>query len=408
MRNKVMAEHKHGLQARPSILGAGAAALFAFSLAACEIVPSGGPAPLPPEPEVARPEPQPPRPDVEAEPTLPAGEARHRVAVLVPLTGPNAGVGTSIANAANLALLDLGGERIRITVYDTGKGAQAAANQALADGSRLFLGPLLAEDVRAVAPLARRADVPVVSFSNDVSVAGGGVYLMGFTPGQSVSRVVAYARSSGAALFGAIAAEGVYGSRASEAMVGAVARAGGELTGIETFERGLLGIRTAVGRLAGHGSADAVLIADSGRGAATAAPIIKASALGSARILGTELWATDTDLGKTAALRGAWYAGPPETLFNQLRTRYRARYGANPYRLASLGYDAVLLTVRVAKDWRIGRSFPEGELRARKGFTGVDGAFRFGSDGIAERSLEVREVTAGGTRVISPAGTTFD
>ena len=403
-----MATHEQWPQARRSPLGAGAAALIAVSLSGCQIVPSGSPAPLPPEPETARPQPEQPRPQDEVQPALPAGEARHRVAVLVPLTGPNAGVGTSIANAANLALLDLGGERIRITVYDTGKGAQAAANQALADGSRLFLGPLLAEDVRAVAPLARKADVPVVSFSNDTSVAGGGVYLLGFTPGQSVSRVVAHARSSGASRFGAIAAEGVYGRRASEAMVGAVTRAGGQLTGVEIFERGLLGIRTAAGRLAGRGAVDAVLIADSGRGAATAAPILKAGPLGGARILGTELWATDTDLGKTAALRGAWYAGPPESLFNQLRTRYRARYGASPYRLASLGYDAVLLTVRVAKDWRIGRPFPEGELRARKGFTGVDGAFRFGSDGIAERSLEVREVTAAGTRVVSPAGTTFD
>ena len=77
--------------------------------------------------------------------------------MLVPLSGANAGVGQSIANAANLALLDTGGERIRITVYDTARGAAAAANEALAEGNGLFLGPLLAEDVEAVAPIARRA-----------------------------------------------------------------------------------------------------------------------------------------------------------------------------------------------------------------------------------------------------------
>jgi hypothetical protein len=59
--------------------------------------------------------------------------------------------------------------------------------QALADGNRLFLGPLLAEDVRAVAPVARRAGVPVIAFSNDVSVAGDGVYLMGFIPASRSS-----------------------------------------------------------------------------------------------------------------------------------------------------------------------------------------------------------------------------
>ena len=82
-------------------------------------------------------------------------------------------------------------------------------------------------------------------------------------------------------------------------------------------------------------------------------------------------------------------------MFNQFRTRYRARYGANPFRLASLGYDAVLLAVRVAADWPVGRAFPERALRDPGGFAGVDGAFRFGRDGVAERALEVREVDRG-------------
>ena len=400
-----MAELNPPPQARRSLLALGTGLLLAFTLAGCDVVPrpSTSPAPV----ETAEPEPERPREESPA-PTLPAAETRHRVAVLVPLTGTNAGVGTSIANAANLALLDAGGERIRLTVYDTAKGAQAAANQALADGNGLFLGPLLAEDVRAVAPIAWRANVPVVSFSNDVSVAGDGVYLMGFTPGQSVSRVVSYAASRGAQRFGALVPEGVYGQRAAEAVNEAVKRADARLVGTETFERGVAGIRNAVTRLNGRGALDAVVIGDSGRTAAVAAPYLRSSGAAPLRILGTELWANDADLGKTAALRGAWYAAPSDGMFNQLRTRYRARYGTNPYRLASLGYDAVLLAIRSAKDWRLGRQFPQGELRDRGGFAGVDGAFRFSGNGIAERALEVREVSATGTTIVSPAARGFD
>jgi len=160
---------------------------------------------------------------------LPADETRNRVAVLVPLSGGNAGLGQSILNAANLALLDTGGERIRITAYDTSAGAGGAANDALAEGNGLILGPLLAEDVRAVAPIARRAGVPVVAFSNDVSVAGDGVYLMGFTPAQSIERVVSYARSRGAGRFGALVPTSVYGERAARAMTQAVEGVGGAL-----------------------------------------------------------------------------------------------------------------------------------------------------------------------------------
>jgi ABC-type branched-subunit amino acid transport system substrate-binding protein len=400
-----MAEQSPGSQARRNILGLAGSALLAMSLAGCQLVPKPRPD-LPPE-EIPE-EVEQPR-DEEPGSFLPPEETRNRVAVLVPTSGANAGVGQSIANAANLALLDAGGERIRITVYDTARGgAEAAANQALADGNGLFLGPLLAEDVRAVAPVARRADVPVISFSNDSSVAGNGVYLMGFTPGQSIARVVGHARSVGLERFGALAPANVYGRRASDAMVGAVEDEGGSLVSMQSFDGGPAAVRTAVSRLYAQGDYDAVLIADGGRGAATAAPLLKSGANARVRLLGTELWATETGLGRTPALRGAWYAGVGDSMFNQLRTRYRSRYGATPYRLASLGYDSVLLTVRIAKNWRLGRPFPERELRDPTGFSGVDGPFRFTSSGIAERSLEVREVTATGTIVVSPAPRGFD
>src|SRR6202008_1019890 len=96
-----------------------------------------------------------------------------------------------------LALLDMKNEQVRITTYDTVGGAAAAAQKALADGNRLILGPLLADDVRAVAPIARRAGVPVISFSNDTTAAGNGAYLMGYAPAQSIERVVQYAKAQG-------------------------------------------------------------------------------------------------------------------------------------------------------------------------------------------------------------------
>ena len=51
---------------------------------------------------------------------------------------------------------------------------------------------------------------------------------------------------------------------------------------------------------------------------------------------------------------------------------------------------------------------PVRALRDSTGFAGVDGAFRFDGDGIAERALEVREVTATGSIVVSPAPRGFN
>ncbi len=133
-----------------------------------------------------------------------------------------------------------------------------------------------------------------------------------------------------------------------------------------------------------------------------AAPVLKVGP----RRLGTELWGTDRTICQLRPLRGAWFAAAPDVQFEKFVTRYRGRYGKTPYRLASLGYDSVLLAVRSRTP--IGRSagpFPLAALIDSEGFAGVDGSFRFGPDGIAERLLEVREVGQAGATSVSPART---
>ena len=325
--------------------------------------------------------------------------------MIVPLTGPDGPVGTSISNAAKLALLDTGEKSIRITVYDSAAagGAAGAAQRAIAEGNRLILGPLLAEDVRAAAPVARQAGVPVIAYSNDDGVAGDGVYIMGFTPDQSIGRIVSFARSRGMNRFGALVPTGLYGQRAGQAFLGAVRKSGGQLVSMETYDRSQASLLAAARRLNAKGALDAVLIGDSSRMAAIAAPVLKTGP----RRLGTELWATDRAINRSASLRGAWFAAAPDTQFDKLVVRYRARYGKIPYRLASLGYDSVLLAVRSARSWPVGSAFPARTLLDKDGFAGVDGSFRFDRDGIAERLLEVREVTQAGTKPVSPAGSAF-
>lgn len=363
-------------------------------LAACQVVPkTSGPA-TPPPPE-AQPE--------AVGPGLPTDIDRHRVALLVPETGANADVGTAIANATTMALLDSRTEKLRITTYDTALGAAAAAKQAVADGNKLILGPLLSEDVAAVAPIARAAKVPVLSFSNDSSVAGNGVFIMGFVPGQSVERVVAFARAKGHQRFGALMPKTVYGDRSVAAFRSAVSAAGGTLVAVESYDRSATALTGAARRLTSAGAMDAVLIADVGGNAIRAVPLVKGS--GARQILGTELWNTDASLGSNAVMRGSWFASVSDGLYGQLANAYRTRYGKAPYRLASLGYDSVLLTVRIARDWKPGTSFPTARLMAADGFGGIDGIFRFSDRGIAQRALEVSEVGAGGFRVIDPAPT---
>lgn len=335
---------------------------------------------------------------------LPQDEARHRIALLVPLTGPNAAVGQSIANAANLALIDTGGRKLRMTTYDTGAGAVVAAQRAMADGNRLFLGPLLSADVRAIAPVAGKAGIPIISFSNDAEIAGGNVYLLGFSPDQAVRRVVDYARSRGITKFAGLMPSGQYGRNAANVFIRSVEAADGKVVAMKDYNRDAKSVMTAARLLGVNQPYEAVLIADGGRIASVAAPQIRKGASPGARILGTELWNADSLVVRTPALQGAWYASVGDNLFNQLSTKYRARFGKPPFRLASLGYDAVLLATRIGADWKVGAPFPFQQLEDRGGFAGVDGAFRFGPSHIAERALEVHEV---GGSIVSQAPRSF-
>jgi len=378
-----------------------ATAMLALLLGACSaVVPRAAPPPTaaPPPPPVAAPPP--------TTGALPEDRDRHRVALLVPLTGPNAAVGQSIANAAALALADTGGQALRITNYDTGPGAAAAAARALAEGSELFLGPLLADDVRQVAPAAVAAHVPVISFSNDAAVAGEGVWLLGFSPSQSIDRVVRYAKSRGLTRFAGLIPQGMYGRGASTTLLRAAEAAGGSVVAMQTYQRNPKAITAAITALSKQ-KFDAVLIADSGRTAVQLVPLVRKGGNPGVRLLGTELWNAEPGLAALPAMAGAWFASVDDATFARFADRYRTRYARTPYRLASLGYDAVLLTARVARDWRPRQPFPTAALADEGGFSGVDGAFRFASAHVAERALAVHQLGAGGRTVASPAPTQF-
>ncbi len=362
-------------------------------LAGCKVIPTGAP-------EVAPPAPEQPTAGV-----LPADQMRHRVALLVPLSGGNGNVGQSLANATTMALLDTNAANLRITTYDTATGPSAAATRAIADGNKLILGPLMGDEVAAVAQIARPARVPIISFSNDAAVAAPGSFVMGSIPAQSIARTVRYARSRGVSRFAALIPEGEYGEQAAAALRAAVSESGGQLGAVESYARGNTSVVSAARRLK-PGTFDAVLIADGGRIAALAAPALRAGKA-RPRILGTELWSGDGAVAGSAALAGSWYSAVPDTRFRQFSDSYAARFGAKPYRLATLGYDSVLLTLRVARDWKPGTVFPTGRLGDKGGFLGLDGPFRFDAGGVVERAFEVNEVRAGGVGVVSPAPARF-
>ncbi|MCK9911844.1 ABC transporter substrate-binding protein, partial [Microbacteriaceae bacterium K1510] len=80
------------------------------------------------------------------------------------------------------------------------------------EGAEIIIGPLMSQAVSGVAPVAREAKVPVLSFSNNTQVAGDGVYLINFLAEQEVERIVSFAAVQGKRRFAALIPDDAFGN----------------------------------------------------------------------------------------------------------------------------------------------------------------------------------------------------
>ena len=233
------------------------------ALAACM------PAPIVPAPLVTPQPPYgPPPPPVAAPapPTAVAPSGPAKIALLVPLSGPNAGLGSAILDAAQMALFETGGDQLTLVPRDTKgtpAGAAAAAHSAVDSGVKLILGPLLAAEVEAVTPIARDAHINVIAFSTVTNLAGGGIYLMGFLPRQEVVREVTYARQRGIARFATLAPDSPYGHLMADALRETAASSGATVTKTVFFDPSAGDPSTAIAVLLPAGPAPAAASAAS-------------------------------------------------------------------------------------------------------------------------------------------------
>ncbi len=348
-----------------------------------------------------------PAPTAPAAPGSTIGTGSVKIALLLPLSAGGAAGNTAatLRNAAEMAVAEFQGPDITILVKDdggSGAGAQAAAQAAISEGAEMILGPLLAESVRGAAAVARPAGKPIIAYSTDTSVATRGVYLMSFTPQNTVDRVVQYAAQQGKRSYAAFVPNSAFGQVVQGAFQEAVSRSGGRVVAIETFPLEAGGVTTAAQRLSGiAGQIDAIFVPDPYDGAALRA--LSAAGIDTRRVqvLGVGPW-----VGNRAAAQAAptaVYAAPDEAGFQNFAGRYRARFNQEPARIASLTYDSVSLIAALVRTQGSQR-FSETVLTNSSGFNGVDGLFRFRADGSPQRGLAI--IQAGG-RVVSPAPRSF-
>jgi ABC-type branched-subunit amino acid transport system substrate-binding protein len=341
------------------------------------------------------------------------GAGGVKAGLILPMSAPgNAGVaGQAMRNAAEMALAEFNAPNIQLLVKDDGGTAEAArlaAQQVLDDGAEIILGPLFAQSVSFVGQVARARNVPIIAFSTDANVASNGVYLLSFLPESDVDRIVQYATSTGKRSFAALIPDNPYGTVVEAAFKQAVTRRSGQIVALEHYPHDKTAMAGPIHNVAqASARADVLFIPDSGDVVPDVVAGLVADGVNIKRLqlLGTGLW-DDPRIYATAPLDGGWFAAPDGTGYKNFTARYRARYKQDPVRTATLAYDAVALIAALVKTQGAQR-FSSEVLTNPSGFSGIDGLFRFRSDGTNERGLAVLRVAPAGPQIISPAPKSF-
>jgi ABC-type branched-subunit amino acid transport system substrate-binding protein len=344
------------------------------------------------------------------------GSGSVKVALLLPLTATgNAGqIATAFRNAADLALRDFKSANIQILIKDdqgTAEGARAAASEAISQGAELILGPLFARSVTGVSTVARAANVPVIAFSSDTTIAGQGLYLLSFLPQSDVDRIVSYSATLGKRSIAALLPNNAYGTLVEAALQRAAANAGGRVMASVRYDLDKTAMQTqatSVAALVKGGTVDAVMLPDAGDAVPFLAQVLAANGVTPDKMtyLGSGQWDNDPRIVGESNLSGGYFPAPENAGFASFSRRYQAAFGSPPSRTASLAYDATSLAAGLAG--RFGdQRFAPATLTNPNGFIGIDGAFRFLPNGLNQRGLAVYQIQKGQAVVADPAPKSF-
>jgi hypothetical protein len=249
----------------------------------------------------------------------------------------------------------------------------------------------------------------MIAFSTDSNVAARGIYLLSFQPENDIDRVISFAAARGKRSITGFVPDNAYGNVVEAAIKQYASARGAKVNAVERYGAGQADPLSAVRRAhAAYRVTDLIIIADGAE-----ATVRMLNALNSVGVTprrmqfaGAGLW-DDQNVFAIKELDGAWFAAPDDSGFRGFSQRYRARFGSDPARTASLAYDAVSLVAQLVKTQGANR-FTEEVLTSRSGFAGVDGVFRFRNDGTCERSLSIMEIRANASRVIQQAPNNFN
>ncbi len=326
-----------------------------------------------------------------------------QVALLLPQNTGDPGdavISRDLENAARLAIADLAGVQIDLRVYSSGSDAlqaTSAAQAAVSDGAKIILGPLRGEQANAAGVAVSGSGINVLAFSNNPTIAGGNVFVLGPTFRNTANRLVSYGRANGVNSYLVVHSQDVAGNIGRDAITSAVQTNGGTIAGVQSYalsQQSITGAAPQIAAAARSSGADAVVLtANLGSDLPLLATSLPQSGLSpsSVQYMGLTRWDASSQTLALPGLQGGLFAIPDQSTQRVFENRFGAAYGSAPHPLAGLAYDGIAaIGALVAQGNR--DALTRSSLTQSQGFQGTAGIFRLLPDGTNQRGLAVATI----------------
>ena len=251
------------------------------------------------------------------------------------------------------------------------------------------------------------ADIPILAFSTDTTVARRGTYLFSYTPQADTRRITEYAASMGRKSIAAFLPKNAEGALRGT-LVQEIAGSRGISVKLFQYERTPQGIEAVIGdAVTDLQTADSIYVPEGGPLPGLIIGGLKRNGvdLSQKQVFGSGAW--ESVKTSDANLEGAIYPGRDISKFSGFAKRYEQQFGARPGAQAAIAYDAVTLAAELVRQGGRKPRFSSSSFESKRGFQGTTGAFRILSNGTTQRGLAIYQIRNGKGTLLEQAITSF-
>jgi len=135
------------------------------------------------------------------------------ILALLPLTGKYSKFGRDIRKALDLSFLQTTLKNFQIIYYDTGKEIDLKRIKHLKNiiNPKIIIGPFTRETLLRVKTVIKEKPVPVITFTNDISMLEKNIWSLGFSPEEQIESIISCALKNRFKRFGLIVPSNLYG-----------------------------------------------------------------------------------------------------------------------------------------------------------------------------------------------------